>query len=61
MPFQPIRLHVSSGASYDVMQSADACCTLREITVGVDHDEDGVPRQAIRIAPSDITRVETCA
>ena len=44
-PFQPFRLVMSSGQSYDVRHPEMAMLTRTSILVGVDDTEDGVPAE----------------
>ncbi len=42
-PFQPFRLVMSSGKSYEVRHPEMAFVTRSDILVGVDEDDEGVP------------------
>jgi hypothetical protein len=42
-PFQPFRLVMSSGQSYEVCHPENAFLTRSDILVGVDDADDGVP------------------
>jgi hypothetical protein len=42
-PFQPFRLVMSSGQSYEVRHPENAFLTRSDILVGVDDADDGVP------------------
>lgn len=42
-PFQPFRLVMSSGQSYEVRHPENAYLTRSDILVGVDDTDDGVP------------------
>ncbi len=44
-PFQPFRLVMSSGHSYDVRHPETALLTRTDILVGVDVADDGVPAE----------------
>jgi hypothetical protein len=44
-PFQPFRLVMSSGKTYDVRHPEMAMLTRTDILVGVDVAEDGVPAE----------------
>jgi hypothetical protein len=44
-PFQPFRLVMSSGKSYEVRHPEMAMLTRSDILVGVDETEDGVPAE----------------
>jgi hypothetical protein len=42
-PFQPFRLVVSSGQSYDVRHPEMALLTKSDLLVGIDETDEGVP------------------
>lgn len=44
-PFQPFRLVMSSGKTYDVRHPEMAMLTRTDILVGIDIAEDGVPAE----------------
>jgi hypothetical protein len=44
-PFQPFRLVMSSGNTYDVRHPEMAMLTRSDILVGVDETEEGVPAE----------------
>ena len=44
-PFQPFRLVMSSGQSYDVRHPEMAFLTKSDILVGVDETDEGVPAE----------------
>ena len=58
VPFQPIRLHLTDGASIDVTANGQAAVTLTEVTIAVDPDESGLSTRSIYVAPGHVTRVE---
>ena len=57
-PFHPFRVHISDGASYDVIERAFVYMSITELIVGIEPDEYGVPKRSIYIAPNHVTRVE---
>lgn len=44
-PFQPFRLVMSSGQSYDVRHPEMAMLTKSDILVGIDETDEGVPAE----------------
>jgi hypothetical protein len=44
-PFQPVRLTLSSGQSYEISHPEMALLTRTDILIGVDAAEDGVPAE----------------
>jgi hypothetical protein len=44
-PFQPFRLVMSSGQTYDVRHPEMAMLTKSDILVGIDETEEGVPAE----------------
>jgi len=44
-PFQPVRLTLSSGQSYEIRHPEMALLTRTDILIGVDAAEDGVPAE----------------
>ena len=57
-PFIPIRLYISDGSHYDVMENTHTHALPTEVAIGIDPDESGFPRKAIYIAPNHVTRIE---
>ncbi len=58
-PFQPFRLHVSDGSSYEIRQQWGTMVVARgTVFIGVDPDEDGFPERMVHVAPEAITRLE---
>ena len=58
VPFQPIRIHISDGTSFDIIENGQASMILTELTLAVDPDESGFPTRAIHFAPNHVTRIE---
>ena len=58
MPYQPIRIHVSDGTSYEVHFASDASVNRMEMFIGLDPDTDGIPTKSIYIDPRHVTRIE---
>jgi hypothetical protein len=57
-PFQPFRLVMSSGQSYDVRHREMAFLTTTDVVVGVDEGDDGVPADFKMCSLSHIRAVE---
>jgi hypothetical protein len=57
-PFQPFRVVMSSGISYEVRQPAMAFVTRRDLLVGVDEADDGVPAEFRICSLLHVTAVE---
>jgi len=57
-PFQPFRIFVSDGASYDVRHPEMCYVSRVEVVIGLDTDVDGLPEQSAYIAPMHVTRIE---
>ena len=57
-PFQPVRLATLSGKSYEIRHPEMAFLTRRDILVGVDAAEDGVPAEFRIVSLLHVTAVE---
>lgn len=57
-PFQPFRIFISDGATFDVTKPGHTYVALTEVFVGVDVDELDIPTKSIYIAPNHVTRIE---
>lgn len=57
-PFQPLRVHMSDGASYDISESYFATINVTELHIGVEPDETGLPRRTIYCDARHVTRIE---
>jgi hypothetical protein len=44
-PFQPVRLTLSSGQSFEIRHPENAFLTRTSILIGIDVAEDGVPQE----------------
>ncbi|GMV98072.1 MAG: hypothetical protein HRF43_18460 [Phycisphaerae bacterium] len=55
--FTPFVLHVSDGSKYVIRNRADVLTTRSVVYIGVDPDENGVPRRTVRVDPVHITRM----
>ena len=56
--FQPLRLHLSDGSSYEITDPGTAFVIWMEVIIGMEPDEAGVPRKAIYLDPNHVTRIE---
>jgi len=56
-PFQPIRVHISDGASYDVPHPEFMIVTRATVAVAVDLADDGLAERLVYIDPIHITRI----
>ncbi len=58
-PFQPFRMHLTDGTSYDIRHPDMALTTRRTVIVGVGGQPDqGLPERAVTVALIHIVRVE---
>lgn len=57
-PFQPLRVHVSDGAAYELRHPGDAAVIQTEMYIGVEPDDSGIPRRAIYVDTRHVTRIE---
>lgn len=57
-PFQPLRIHISDGASYDVRDPSLVYVALTDVSIGIDPDESGLPRRSVYLAPNHVSRIE---
>ena len=57
-PFQPMRIHVSDGPSYDILRTSHAFVTRMELIIGIDPDTNDLPRRSIYVDPRHVTRIE---
>lgn len=57
-PFQPIRIHISDGSSYDVMHPEMMAVTTRVVFIAQPPEVDGVPERSVYCDPLHITRIE---
>jgi hypothetical protein len=60
-PFQPFRIVMSSGASYEVRHPEMAWLTRTNLYVGIDEDSEGIPGRAKMCSLLHITMVEPLA
>jgi hypothetical protein len=56
-PFRPFRLHVSDGASYEIVDPDVMLVLTGQIIIGLEPDEGGIPQKAIYVDPIHVTRV----
>ncbi len=57
-PFQPLRVHVSDGAAYELRHPGDAAVSQMEMYIGIEPDDTGIPTRAIYIDTRHVTRIE---
>lgn len=57
-PFQPLRIHLSSGEKYDVYEPWHAGTALTEMWIGIDPDDDGIPRRSVYADTRHVTLIE---
>jgi hypothetical protein len=57
-PFQPFKIFVSDGASYEIREPTHSYVALTELVVGLDPDANDVPSRSVYIAPNHVTRIE---
>lgn len=57
-PFQPVRLILSSGQSYEIRHPEMAMLTRTSILIGTDLAEDGVPAEFKIISLLHVTAIE---
>ena len=60
-PFQPVRLTLSSGQSYDIRHPEMAMLTRTSILIGTDFAEDGVPAEFKILSLLHVTAIESLA
>jgi hypothetical protein len=58
LPFVPIRIFVSDGATYDVRHPEMAAVSAVEMVIGLEPFEDDVPQRFAYRDPVHITRIE---
>ena len=56
--FQPIRIYVSDGSSYEVRHPEFMYVTATTVVIGQDPEVEGVPGGAVYCDPLHITRIE---
>lgn len=57
-PFQPFRLHMSDGSSYDVTDPFYMTVTPLNVMVAWDPDESGLPTKSMYLSPNHVSRIE---
>ena len=56
-PFQPFRIYISDGASYEVRHPENALVTRTDVAIAVDGTPD-LPERMVYCDPLHITRIE---
>jgi hypothetical protein len=57
-PFHALRIHLSSGAAYDVFEPWHAGLAVTEMYIGLDPDATGIPARSVYCDTRHITHVE---
>ena len=57
-PFQPVKVVLSSGQSYEIRHPEMAMLTRSDLLVGVDPDRDGVPAEFRILSLLHVTAIE---
>ena len=57
-PFQPVRLVLSSGQSYEIRHPEMALLTRTDILVGIDETDEGVPAEFKIVSLLHVTAIE---
>lgn len=57
-PFQPLRVHLTDGASYDIPEPEYAAVARNEMYIGVEPDEPSLPTRSIYFGTRHVTRIE---
>lgn len=57
-PFQPFRVWLSDGSSYEVRQAEMALVLEREIIIALSKSRQAIARRAVSCDPLHITRIE---
>lgn len=57
-PFQPIRVYLSDGGTYDIAEPSMAGLSQMELFVGIEPDDSGVPKRSVYIDSRHVTRIE---
>jgi hypothetical protein len=58
-PFQPVKLTLSSGQSFEIRHPEMALLTRTSILIGIDLGEDGTPAEFKIVSLLDVTSIET--
>jgi hypothetical protein len=57
-PFQPIRVHISDGASHVIRHPEMAFVSRSELIIGLDAGANDIPEQTVYCDPLHVTRIE---
>lgn len=57
-PFQPMRVFLSDGSSYDVHEPYHAYMEVTEMHIGLDPDATGIPTRTAYCGTRHVTRIE---
>ncbi|OWY71887.1 hypothetical protein B7486_09535 [cyanobacterium TDX16] len=57
-PFEPFRIHVSDGSSYDVPHPDFILVTVSDVMVGLGRSQEDIPERSVFVDPLHITRIE---
>ncbi len=57
-PFQPLRIHMSNGDSYEILKPWHAGMAMTTMYIGQDPDDSGVPKRSIHADIRHVTHIE---
>lgn len=58
-PFQPFRVYVSDGSSYDIRHPEMIFVTKHHVGIAIKRGEERIPEEAAWCDPMHVTRIET--
>ncbi|MEM6315886.1 MAG: hypothetical protein AAF743_17485 [Planctomycetota bacterium] len=61
LPKDIIRIFVSDGQTFDVMDPIDISFVQRQLCIGLEPDDDGIPTRAVYVDPWHVTAIEVLA
>ena len=57
-PFQPIAVHLSDGASYEIRHPENAAISVAELAIAIGGNDEQVATQMVYCDPQHVTRIE---
>jgi hypothetical protein len=57
-PFQPFRVYLSDGASYQVLDPTYAYVTMSRLEIATEFGQDEIPTRSVYCDPRHVTRIE---
>jgi hypothetical protein len=57
-PFQPFRVFISDGASYDVRHPEMVLVTARTVVIAIEREDSQIPEESAWCDPVHVTRIE---